>query len=149
MRAFLLSLRMRMIREYAQAHLVKKKEDLYQASSLKGSKNTVISSSLRPHTNAHTVCTRPTLKAFERFIKGSLRGLYERSIYERTFPNEPFKNLKNNAISNELSNVNYVKKHFHKRYCVFRFDREPSRIPKRTLERLKSKVKFVPGIYNA
>ena len=108
-----------MIREYAQAHLVKKKEDLYQASSLKGSKNTVISSSLRPHTNAHTVCTRPTLKAFERFIKGSLRGLYERSIYERTFPNEPFKNLKNNAISNELSNVNNVKKHLHKRYRVF------------------------------
>ena len=82
-------------------------------------------------------------------MKGSLRGLYERSICERTFLSEPFKNLKNHAISNELSNVNYVKKHLHKRYCVFRCDREPSRIPKRTLERLKSKVKFIPGIYNA
>ena len=38
--------------------------DLYQASSLKGSTNTVISSPLKPHTNAHTVCGRPTLSVF-------------------------------------------------------------------------------------
>ena len=117
LRAFLLSLRMRMIREYAQAHMVKKMVDLYQKSSLKGITNTMISSPLKPHTNAHTVCGRPTLHVFERFMKGSLRGLYERSVYERTFPSEPFKNLKNNAISNELSNVNHVKK--HERYRVF------------------------------
>ena len=90
-----------------------------------------------------------TSRPGQRFMKGLLRALYERSIYERTFLSELMKNLDNHAISNELSNVNYVKKHFHKRYCVFRCDREPSRIPKRTLERLKSKVKFIPGIYNA
>ena len=102
-----------------------------QASSLKGSTNTMISSPLKPDTNAHTVCGRPTLKGFERFWKGSLRGLYEISIYERTFLSEP---IENHAISNELSNnVNHVKKHLHKHYRVFRRDREPSRIPIRTL----------------
>ena len=43
----------------------------------------MISSPLKPDINAHTVCGRPTLKGFEPFWKGSLRGLYERSIYER------------------------------------------------------------------
>ena len=76
---------------------------------------------LKPDTNAHTVCGRPTLKGFERFWKGSLRELYERSIYERTFLSEP---IENHAISNELSNVNHVKKHLHKHYRVFRRDRE-------------------------
>ena len=90
----------------------------------------MISSPLKPDTNAHTVCSRPTLKGFERFWKGSLHGLYERSIYERTFLSEP---IENHAISNELSNVNNVKKHLHKHYRVFRRDREPSRIPIRTL----------------
>ena len=104
--------------------------EVSQALSLKGSTNTMISSPLKPDTNAHTVCGRPTLKGFERFWKGSLRGLYERSIYERTFLSEP---IKNHAISNELSNVNHVKKHLHKHYRVFRRDREPSRIPIRTL----------------
>ena len=67
----------------------------------------------------------------------------------RTLLSEPIKNLKNHATSNELCNVNHVKKHLHKRYRVFRRDRKPSRIPKRTLERLRKKVKFTPGIYNA
>ena len=40
----------------------------------------MISSTLKPHTNAHTVCGRPTLNVFERILIGSLRGLYERSI---------------------------------------------------------------------
>ena len=114
--------------------------DVSQASSLKGSTNTMISSPLKPDTNAHTICGRPTLKGFERFWKGSLRGLYERSIYERTFLSEP---IENHAISNELSNVNHVKKHLHKHYRVFRRDREPSRIPIRTLERLRNKNRKV------
>ena len=74
-------------------------------------------------------------------MKGSLRGLYERSIYERTFLSELIKN--HHAISNELFNVNHVKKHLHKRYRVFRRDREPVRIPKRTLERLRNKNRKV------
>ena len=61
MRAFLLSLRMRIVRDHAQTHMLKKMVNLYQVSSLKGSTNTIISSPLKPHTNAHTVCGRPTL----------------------------------------------------------------------------------------
>ena len=115
MRPFLLPLRMRMIREHARARTWRKMVDVSQASSLQGSTNTMISSPLKPDTNTHTVCGRPTLKGFERFRKGSLRGLYERSIYERTFLSEP---IENHAISNELSNVNHVKKHLHKHYRV-------------------------------
>ena len=46
--------------------------DLYQASSLKGSTNTgtMISSPLKSHTNEHTICGRPILNVFERFMKG-------------------------------------------------------------------------------
>ena len=51
MRAFLLSLRMRMVRDHAQTHMVKNGGFM---SSLKGSTNTIISSPLKPHTNAHT-----------------------------------------------------------------------------------------------
>ena len=102
--------------------------DLSQASSLEGSTNTMISSTLKPHTNAHTVCGRPTLNVFERFLKGSLRGLYERSIYERTFLSEPIENHAT-CISNELSNVNHAKNKLHMHFHVFRRDREPSRIP--------------------
>ena len=78
--------------------------DLSQASSLEGSTNTMISSTFKPHTNAHTVCGRPTLNVFERFLKGSLRGLYERSIYERTFLSEPIENHAK-GISNEVSTL--------------------------------------------
>ena len=35
--------------------------DLSQALPLKGSTNTMISSTLKPHTNAHTVCGRTML----------------------------------------------------------------------------------------
>jgi len=102
----------------------------------------MISSTLKPHTNAHTVSGRPTLNVFERFLKGSLRGLYERSIYERTFLSEPIENHAR-CISNELSNVNHAKNKLHKHYRVFRRDREPSRIPIRTLERLRNKNRKV------
>ena len=102
----------------------------------------MISSTLKPHTNAHTVCGRPTLKVFERFSEGSLRGLYERSIYERTFVSEPIEKHAT-CISNELSNVNHAKNKLYKHYRVFRRDREPSRIPIRTLERLRNKNRKV------
>ena len=80
-----------------------------------------------------------TSRPGQHFMKGLLRGLYERSIYERTFLSELMKNLKNHAISKELSNVNHVKRHLLKHYRVLRRDREPSKIPKRTLEHLRNK----------
>ena len=97
-------------------------------SSLKGSTNIyiMISSPLKPH----TACVKTTLNVFKRFMKRSHRGLYEKSIYERTFLSEPIKNLKNYAVSNEPSVVNHVKKHLHKCYRVIRREREPCRIPK-------------------
>ena len=43
---------------------------------------------LNIHTKSHTVRGRPTLKPVERFGNGSVRELYERSIYERSFTSE-------------------------------------------------------------
>ena len=88
------------------------------------------------HTKSHTVRGRPTLKLVERFGNGSVRELYERSIYERSFTSEPFieKYQAKPAISNELSHIMFT--------CsnrVFRRDREPSRIPEATLKRLRRK----------
>ena len=107
--------------------------DLSQALSLKESTNIMISSTLKPHTNAHSICGRPRENVFERFMKGSLRGFYERLIYERTFLSE---RIENHAISNAPSKVKRVKKHLNKHYRVFRRDGEPSRIQIRILERL-------------
>ena len=89
------------------------------------------------HTKSHTVRSRPTLKLVERFWNGSVRELYERSIYERSFTSEPFieKYQAKPAISNELSHIMFTCKHNR----VFRRDREPSRIPEATLKRLGRK----------
>ena len=44
---------------------------------------------LKQHTKyAQTLCGRPTLKDVERFRNGSVRELYERSLYERIFMTE-------------------------------------------------------------
>ena len=99
---------------------------------------------LKLHTKAHTVRGRPTLKDVERFRNGSVHELYERSTYERILLSEP--SIENYAISNELSTElpNVSLKPIHRR--VSRRDREPSRIPLRTMERLRNmsrKVMFV------
>ena len=62
------------------------------------------------HTKSHTVRGRSTLKLVERFGNGSVRKLYERSIYERSFTGEPFieKYQPKPAISNELSHYVYM-----------------------------------------
>ena len=82
---------------------------------------------LNIHTKSHTVRGRPTLKLVERFGNGSVRELYERSIYERSFTSELSieKYQAKPAISNELSNIMFTCKHNR----VFRRDRELSRIP--------------------
>ena len=93
---------------------------------------------LNIHTKSHTVRGRPTLKLVERFGNGSVRELYERSIYERSFTSELSieKYLAKPAISNELSNIMFTCKHNR----VFRRDREPSKIPEATLKRLRRKA---------
>ena len=75
------------------------------------------------HKKSHTVRGRLTLKHLERFGNGSVRELYERSIYERPFTSEPFieKYQAKPAISNELSNIMFTCEHNR----VFRRDREP------------------------
>ena len=60
----------------------------------------MISSSLKPGTNAYSVCGRPTLIVYERFMKDSLRNLTRDLIYRRKFLSELIKNLENHTISN-------------------------------------------------
>ena len=83
----------------------------------------------------HIVRGRTTLKYVERFRNGSVHEPYEISLYERTFMREPF--IEKHAISTELSNVNR-EKHRCKSHRVCRPDREPSRIPIRSLKRLRN-----------
>ena len=92
---------------------------------------------LNIHTKSHNVHGRPTLKLVERFGNGSVRELYKRSIYERSFTSElPIEKYQAKpAISSELSNIMFTCKHNH----VFRRNREPSRIPEATLKRLRRK----------
>ena len=92
---------------------------------------------LKTHTkHAHIIRGRPTLRDVERFRYGSVREPYERSLYERTFMSEPF--IEKHAISTELSNVNR-EKHRRKTHRACRRDCEPSRIPERSLKRLRNK----------
>jgi len=69
--------------------------------------------------------------------------LYERSTYEAIVSSEP--SIENYAISNKLSielfNVSLNPIYDHRR--VSRRDREPSRIPIRTMESLKNKSRKV------
>ena len=96
---------------------------------------------LKTHTKyAHIVRGRATLKDAECFRNGSVREPYERSLYERTFMSEPF--IEKHAISTELSNVSR-EKHIRKSHRVCRRDREPSRIPIRSLNRLRNKSRKV------
>ena len=97
---------------------------------------------------AHSVRGRPTLKDKERFRNGLVHKPYERSLYERTFMSEPF--IEKHAISTELCNVNR-EKHKLKSHRVRRRDREPSRIPIRSLKSLRNKSRKVrelsmPGV---
>ena len=86
----------------------------------------------KTHTRyAQIVRGRTTLKGVERFRNGSVREPYERSLYEQTFMSEPF--IEKHAISTELSNVNR-EKHRQKSHHARRRDREPSRIPIRSLK---------------
>ena len=63
-----------------------------------------------------------------------------RSIYKQRFMSEPIENY---VVPNEPSNHNLDKKHLQNRHHSFRCDREPSRIPIRTLQRLSNKSRKV------
>ena len=92
---------------------------------------------LNIHTKSHAIRGRPTLKLVERCGNGSVRELYEGSIYKRSFTSELSieKYQAKPAILNELSNIMFTCKHNR----VFRRDGEPSRIPDATLKRLRRK----------
>ena len=89
---------------------------------------------------AHSVHGRPTLKDGERLRNGLVRKPYKRSLYERTFMSKPF--IEKHAISIELCNVNR-EKHKLKSHHVCRRDREPTRIPIRSLKSLRNKSRKV------
>ena len=109
-------------------------------SRCKISKDTMYNT-LKTHTKyANIVRGRATLKDAECFRNGSVREPYERSLYERTFMSEP--SIEKHAISTELSNVSR-EKHIRKSHLVCRRDRKPSRIPIRSLKRLRNKSKKV------
>ena len=61
---------------------------------------------------SHTGRVRPTLKLINRFGNGSVRKLYERSIYERFLTSDPpiEEYQAKPATSNELPHI-YVVKH--------------------------------------
>ena len=68
---------------------------------------------------------------------------YERSLYERTFMSGPF--IEKHAISTELCNVNRERRKL-KSHRVCRRDREPSRIPIRSLKSLRNKSKGLENL---
>ena len=98
----------------------------------------------RTHCSGHKMLLkdvrgRPTLKDEERFRNGLVRKNYERSLYERTFE---WTFHRETSISTELCNVNRMK-HKLKSHRVCRRDREPSRIPIRSLKSLRNKSRKV------
>ena len=95
---------------------------------------------------AHSVRGRPKLKDEERFRNGLVGKPYKRSLYERTFMSEPF--IEKHAISTELCNVNR-EKHKLKSHRVCRRDREPSRIPIRSLKSPRNKSRKVREFVHA
>ena len=106
--------------------------DVEKLSRCKISTDTVYNTLYKTHTRyAQIVRGRTTLKDVERFRNESVREHYERPLYEQTFMSEPF--MEKHAISTELSNVNR-EKHRQKSHHARRRDREPSRIPIRSLK---------------
>ena len=106
--------------------------------SAAASKNNTMYNTLKPHTkDVHTVCGGPTLKDVERFRKKTVRELYERCPYEgRTFMSEVMENHATSKLSNVHPNNHELVNIMARR---FRRDREPRRIPIRSLKRPKNK----------
>ena len=107
--------------------------DVEKLSRCKISTDTVYNT-FKTHTRyAQIVRGRTTLNDVECFRNESVREPNERPFYEQTFMSEPF--MEKHAISTELSNVNVNReKHRQKSHHARRRDREPSRIPIRSLK---------------
>jgi len=124
--------------------------NLQKLSSWKVSTDSMISRAMKSDTNEHT-CTihgRPTLKDVKRFRNGSVCKPYERSIYERTFWVKLSRiMLYQRSYQPGLSTLQLDKKHLQKRHRIFRHDREPSRIPARTQERLSNKSERLENLF--
>ena len=88
---------------------------------------------MQSHRNEDTLCGRPTRKDVE--WNGSVC-----KPYNGPFMSEPIENY---VIPSEPSNHNFDKKRLQKRQRTFRRDREPSRMPIRTLQRLSNKSREV------
>ena len=105
--------------------------DVEKLSRCKISTDTVYNT-FKTHTRyAQIVRGRTTQKDVERFRNESVREHYERPLYEQTFMSEPF--MEKHTISTELSDVNR-EKHRKKSHHTRKRDREPSRIPIRSLK---------------
>lgn len=102
---------------------------------------------LKSRKNEHAVRGRTTRKEVEHFRNGSVRMPHERSTYERTYLSEP---IENHIIPNELSNLNLDKKHLRKRHRILSRDRdrEPRRIPVRTLQRLRKRAERLANLFS-
>jgi len=113
---------------------------LQKLLSWKVSTDSMISRAMKSHTNEHTIRGRPTLKDVKRFRNGLVCKPYERSVYECTF----WVNLSRIMLYQRnhqpgLATLQLDKMHLQKRHRIFRRDRETSRIPARTQERLSNR----------
>jgi len=118
--------------------------NLQKLSSWKDSTDSMISRTMKSHTNEHTIHNRPTLKDVKHFQNGSVCKPYKTSIYKQTFwVNLSRIMLYQRSYQPGLSTLQLHKKHHQKHHCIFRRDCEPSKILARTRERLSNKSRKV------
>ena len=79
----------------------------------------------------------------KRNVERSRKGSVREPLYEPTFMSEPF--IERHDISTELSNVNR-EEHKRKSYLICSRNREPSKIPIRSLKGLRNKSRKVRQI---
>ena len=117
--------------------------NLQRLSLRKVGTDSMISRVMKSHTNKHTVHGRPTLKDVKHFRNGSLQALREINLRANILSESSRIMLYQRSHQPGLSTLQLDKKHLQKRHRIFRHDREPSRIPARTQERLSNKSRKV------
>jgi len=111
-------------------------------SSRKVSTDSMISRAMKSHTNEHTIQGRPTLKDIKHFRNRPLQALREINLWANIL-SESWIMLYQRSYQPGLSTLQLEKKHLQKHFCIFRRDREPSRIPARAQGRLSNKSRKV------